>query len=100
MKTREELINLGIEGFKADQIMLLQEEMLHAAVCFQYRKKDGTIRNAVGTLCRCLMKMADGKMWEPVGEAKPEPATIMRYFDCDKGMWRSFTCAEFIAKEA
>ena len=35
-------------------------------------------------------------LWEPVGESKPEPATIVRFFDCEKGMWRSFTCTEFI----
>lgn len=96
MKTREELINLGIEGYKADEIMLLQEKMLDRAVAFQYKKKDGTIRNAVGTLCRSLMKQEDGTLWEPKGESKPEPATIVRFFDCEKGMWRSFTCTEFI----
>lgn len=96
MKTREQLINLGVEGFKADEIMLLQEKMMEQAVKFQFRKKDGTIRDAVGTLRRELMKQEDGTLWEPKGEAKPEPATIIRFFDCVKGMWRSFTCTEFI----
>lgn len=99
MKTREELINLGIEGFKADQLMLLQEEMLHSAVCFQYRKKDGTVRNAVGTLSRCLMKMADGKLWEPVGEAKPEVPENFRYWDLEKQMWREMKVANFVRME-
>lgn len=96
MKTREELVNLGLEGFKADEIMLLQEKMMEQAVKFQFRKKDGTIRDAEGTLCRELMKQEDGTIWEPKGEAKPEPATTIRFFDCVKGMWRSFTCTEFI----
>lgn len=99
MKTKEELIKLGIEDYKADQIMLLEKKMLEGAMCFQFRKKDGTIRNAVGTLFRDLMKQPDGTLWEPKGESKPEPATILRYFDCDKGAWRCFTCTDFIAME-
>ena len=96
MKTREELVNLGIEGFKADEIMLLQEKMMEQAVKFQFKKKDGSIRDAVGTLCRKLMKQEDGTLWEPKGESKPEPATVIRFFDCEKGLWRSFTATEFI----
>lgn len=99
MKTREELINLGIEGYKADEIMLLQEKMLDRAVAFQYKKKDGTIRNAVGTLCLNLMKLADNTLWTPKGNEKPEPATVIRYFDCDKAQWRCFTCTDYIAME-
>lgn len=96
MKTREQLVNLGIEDFRVDEIMVLQSKMMEEAVKFQFRKKDGTVRDAVGTLCRDLMKQEDGTIWEPKGESKPEPATIIRFFDCVKGMWRSFTCTEFI----
>ena len=96
MKTKDQLIQLGIEGFKADEIMLLQSKMMEQAVKFQFKKKDGTVRDAIGTLKRALMKQEDGTLWEPKGESKPEPATIMRFFDCEKGMWRSFTCTEFI----
>ena len=96
MKTREQLVSLGIEDFKADEIMKLQSRMMEEAVRFQFRKKDGTVRDAVGTLRRDLMKQEDGTVWEPRGESKPEPATIIRFFDCVKGVWRSFTCTEFI----
>lgn len=96
MKTREQLVSLGIEDFRVDEIMVLQSKMMEEAVKFQFRKKDGTVRDAVGTLCRDLMKQEDGTTWEPKGESKPEPATIIRFFDCVKGMWRSFTCTEFI----
>ena len=99
MKTKEELIKLGIDGYKADEIMLLEKKMLEGAVCFQFRKKDGTIRNAVGTLFRELMKLADGTMWEPKGESKPEPASIIRYFDLDKKEWRCFSCTSYLAME-
>lgn len=96
MKTKQDLVNLGIEGFKADEIMLLQEKMLEQAVKFQFRKKDNSIRDAVGTLRRDLMKQEDGTIWEPKGEAKPEPATVVRFFDCVAKAWRCFTCTEFI----
>ena len=97
MKTKEELIKLGIDGFKADEIVLLEEKMLTQAVRFTFRKKDGTIREALGTLMRSLMRLDNGKLWEPVGVVKPEPENIVRYFDLEKLMWRSFTCTEFIA---
>lgn len=96
MKTKDQLIQLGIEGFKADEIMLLQEKMLEQAVKFQFRKKDGTIRDAVGTLKREKMVQEDGTLWEPKGEAKPEPAAVIRFFDVEKGLWRCFTATEFI----
>ena len=96
MKTKQELVNLGIEGYKADEIMLLQEKMMEQAVKFQFRKKDNSIRDAVGTLCREKMIQEDGTLWEPKGDSKPEPATVIRFFDCVKGLWRCFTCTEFI----
>ena len=96
MKTKDQLIQLGIDGFKADEIMLLQDKMMEQAVKFQFKKKDNSIRDAVGTLCRSLMIQGDGTMWEPKGEAKPEPASIVRFFDCENGAWRSFTCTDFI----
>ena len=97
MKTKDQLIELGIEGFKADAIILLQSKMMEQAVKFQFKKKDGTIRDAIGTLKRALMKQEDGTLWEPKGESKPEPASIVRYFDVEKGAWRCFTCSDFVA---
>lgn len=96
MKTKDQLIQLGIEGFKADEIMLLQSKMREQAVKFQFKKKDGSIRDAIGTLKRALMKQEDGTLWEPKGEGKPEPASVIRYFDIEKGMWRCFTVTDFI----
>lgn len=96
MKTKEQLINLGVNEFKADEIMLLESKMLERAVKFQFRKKDGTIRDAVGTLKRGLMRLADGTIWEPKGEAKPEKPGVVNYFDIEKQMWRCFIPTEFI----
>lgn len=99
MKTKDQLINLGLTEAKADEVMLLESKMLERAVAFQFKKKDGTIRNAVGTLCRRLMKLSDGTFWQPKGEAKPEPVSVIRYFDCDKGDWRCFSVDSLIAVE-
>ncbi len=96
MKTKDQLIQLGLEEFKADEIMLLQSKMTEQAVKFQFKKKDGTVRDAIGTLKRALMKQEDGTLWEPKGEGKPEPASVIRYFDIEKGMWRCFTVTDFI----
>lgn len=96
MKTKNDLVKLGLPEYKADEVVLLQEKMLEQAVKFQFRKKDGTIRDAVGTLCKEKMVQEDGTLWEPKGEAKPEPATVVRFFDCVAKAWRCFTCTEFI----
>lgn len=96
MKTRDQLVSLGIEGFKADEIMLLQEKMLEQAVRFQFKKKDGTIRDAVGTLNLDLMVQEDGKKYEFKTSGKPECPTTMGYWDLEKKMWRSFVLTQFI----
>ncbi len=96
MKNREELIKLGLEEFKADEVMLLESKMLETAVRFQFKKKDGSLREAVGTLNRSLMKLPNGELWEPKGPQKPPCPTTIGYFDMEKQMWRSFICTEFI----
>lgn len=99
MKTKQDLVNLGIADFKADEIMLLQSKMLEQAVKFQFTKKDGSTRDAVGTLKRDLMVQEDGTLWQPKGEPQPEPASIIRFFDVIAGAWKCFTCVNFIAME-
>ena len=96
MKTKDQLIQLGIEEFKADEIMLLQEKMMEQAVKFQFKKKDGTIRDAIGTRNLELMIQEDGKRYEFKTDGKPECPTTLGYWDLEKQMWRSFTCTEFI----
>lgn len=96
MKTRGQLIQLGIDGFKADEIMLLQERMLEEAVKFQYRKKDGTIRNAVGTRDLEKMIQEDGKRYEFKTAGKPECPTTLGYWDLEKKAWRSLILTNFI----
>ena len=96
MKTREQLVNLGIEGFKVDEIMILQEKMLKEAVKFQFKKKDGTIRDAIGTRDLEKMIQEDGKRYEFKTAGKPECPTTLGYWDLEKKAWRSMTLTSFI----
>lgn len=99
MKTKEELISLGLEGFKADEVMMLESEMLKRAVKFSYKKKDGTIREAEGTLDRSKMDMGDGTLWEPVGKGLPEKPEWVRYWDLKSMGWRQFNIFNLVAVE-
>ena len=96
MKTKEQLVQLGLKDFKADEIMLLQEKMMEKAVKFQFKKKDNSIREANGTLKRELMVQEDGKRYEFKTAGRPECPTTLGYWDLDKKMWRSFTLTSFI----
>lgn len=96
MKTREELVSLGLTSTKADEIMLLESKMLKTAVKFSYKKKDGSIREAVGTLKREDMMCEDGSLWEPKGEAKPDVPSLLKYWDLVAMGWRCFNVSNFV----
>lgn len=93
------MVNLGIEGFKADEIMLLESKMMETAVRFRFKKKDGSLREAVGTLVREKMIQPDGSVWVPVGEAKPDVPTLVKYWDLTVQGWRSFNVFNLVAVE-
>lgn len=97
MKKREDLIRIGLEESKADEVMLLESKMLETAVRFQFKKKDGSLREAVGTLVRDKMVQEDGSVWEPVGEAKPDVPTLVKFWDCEKCAWRSFNVLNLVS---
>lgn len=63
-------------------------------VAFSYWKKDGTIREAHGTLNSALIP--EDK--RPKGDSKPRKPNYLcfAYFDVDKQEWRSFTLDKFI----
>jgi len=61
------------------------------AVKFVYRKVDGTIREALGTLAEAAIN------YIPNGNGKPAPDTNQRYWDLDVGAWRQFRTANLIA---
>lgn len=99
MKKREDLIRIGLEESKADEVMLLESKMLEQAVKFQYVKKDGTIRDAEGTLDRSKMDLGDGTLWEPVGNGLPEKPEWVRYWDLKSMGWRQFNVFNLVVVE-
>lgn len=58
-------------------------------VRFAYRKNDGSIREAVGTLMKSMLPPTQG-----VG--RPTPEHLQLYFDIEKQSWRSFKKECFI----
>lgn len=99
MKSKESLISLGLSEVKADEVMMLESEMLKRAVKFSYKKKDGTTRDAEGTLDRSKMDLGDGTLWEPVGNGLPEKPEWVRYWDLKSMGWRQFSIFNLIAVE-
>lgn len=99
MKTKDQLIKLGLSEKKADEVMLLESKMLEQAVKFAYTKKDGSRREAEGTLDRSKMDLGDGTLWEPVGNGLPEKPEWVRYWDLKSMGWRQFNVFNLIAVE-
>jgi hypothetical protein len=74
---------------QAWKIFRLKAEMRTGHVPFTYMKKDGTIRQATGTL-------------DVVYKAKRKPSSgrtsaAVKYFDLEKNAWRSFQAINFTA---
>lgn len=98
MKTKTQLVKLGLSEMKADKVMLLESEMMKRAVEFSFKKKDGSTRLAIGTLVRERMIQPDGKMWEPKGvERMPEQDLFVKYWDCQKLAWRQFNVMSLVS---
>ncbi len=82
---------------KAHLAKHLVELMGQGVVTFQYRKLDGTLRQARGTLCRdcspeydeALRRMAERN---PENETRTQenPLDTVTYWDMDKRGWRTF----------
>lgn len=62
---------------------ILKYKMRRGIVTFTYKKADGTIREARGTLRRSLLPPTKGT------GIKPSPLVFV-YYDVDKCGWRSF----------
>lgn len=69
------------------RIAELKSKMHEGVVEFTYIKKDGTERKAKGTLNNDKIVELGGTL--PTGQITP-PSYTTRYFDVDKGGWRSF----------
>ena len=62
----------------------LKIAMLAGKVRFTFKKADGTIREAVGTL------VAGAINYTPNGRGRPTPNHLQLFWDCDAGGYRSF----------
>lgn len=67
----------------ADMNNQLKQAMLNKEVRFCFRKNDGNIRHAIGTLKEDLLPMIKGN-------GKPTPIHLQLYFDMEKKSFRSF----------
>lgn len=71
----------------------LRHNMSHSVVKFSYKKKDGTIRSARGTLCERIILERGGEMPKGTGET---PDNVFPYWDIDAEAWRCFKKVHFI----
>lgn len=71
-------------------IVDLKEHLHNGEVTFEYKKKDGTIRRARGTL---RMDVIPESYW-PV--LRPTAPDNVRYWDLDSEGWRSFRPENFL----
>lgn len=74
---------------KAWALYRLAKRMRSGVVSFAYRKTDGTLRQASGT----LQEVADTIK----GTGRPDDGKTLKYYDTDANGWRSFRVENFIA---
>ena len=84
-----------IENQVIDLAKELKQELHKREVKFSYWKKDGSIREARGT----LNSEVYGKDNEPTGSGRPIPENQVRYYDLDVQGWRSFLSENLIGWE-
>jgi len=76
---------------KKVNITELKEMLKKGTVKFQYKKNDGTIRTAVGTLKSALITRKPAG-----GQNKVKGAGYTTYFDMEKDAWRCFAESRLI----
>lgn len=73
----------------------LKQELRKREVKFSYWKKDGSVREARGTLNSEIY----GKENEPSGNCRAVPENQVRYYDLNAQGWRSFLAENLIGWE-
>lgn len=73
----------------------LKQELRKREVKFSYWKKNGSVREARGT----LNSEVYGKDNEPSGSSRSVPENQVRYYDLDAQGWRSFLAENLIGWE-
>ena len=85
-------------NIKADLAADLREEMMARVVEFDFIKKDGSVRHALGTICPDLLPQVESD-----GNPKKAPAapsySCFRYYDTEKQAWRAFSVVNLISFE-
>ena len=67
----------------------LRQYLRESQVFFEYKKVDGTLRQAWGTLKPDLIPSDQTPKDSSTGVTKENKSTNLRYFDIDKNAWRS-----------
>ncbi len=80
-------VGAGVETLNKE----LRERLLTSVVHFSFKKKDGSIREAFGTLHPEKIIIPES------GQKINENPTIGTYFDLEANAWRSYTIANLIA---
>ena len=78
-----------------DMVKALKAELRKRTVKFKYTKKDGSVRDAEGTLNMDIM----GSENAPNGNGYEAPENQVRYFDTNSNGWRSFLAENLISYE-
>ena len=78
-----------------EMVKALKEELRKRSVKFKYTKKDGSERDALGTLNVDVM----GEENAPSGTGKQVPENQIRYYDLNSEGWRSFIAENLISFE-
>jgi hypothetical protein len=77
-------MSLGDAMRQAWRIFKLKTAMHKGIVKFQFKKLDGSLRDAIGTLTDDALSTLVGSQYY-----NPSPK-VVPYYDCEKGAWRSF----------
>ena len=77
--------------------------MQHGVLQFSYRKRNGELRQARGTLCNKIIpisKHSTGKRQALIDAGLEQPNySSIAYYDLDKEAWRAFSVADFCTGE-
>ena len=68
----------------------LKESLKNGIVEFSYKKKDGTIRNAKGTINPEIVKEKNENAFASNGRTRSVPDNVQTYYDVVSDGWRTF----------
>lgn len=72
----------------------LETLMQTAEVRFCFVKKNGELRDAVGTRCLHFIPAED---WPKGTSRRTTPETVLPFYDCRKNVWRCLLRTRFVA---